>query len=76
MFAPKLDGSTATTTIWDELPDVIVDTTRLEYLFENRAKDFLSKVGQNRKCVITKNHINRIEEEIQFDDDDDFDTFF
>lgn len=44
MFAPKLlDGST-TTTVWDELPDVIVDTSRLEYLFENRAKDFLSKV--------------------------------
>lgn len=31
-------------TIWDELPESKIDTTRLEYLFESKAKDLLSKV--------------------------------
>lgn len=31
-------------TIWDELPVASVDTTKLEYLFESRAKDLISKV--------------------------------
>lgn len=34
----------AGTTIWDELPQVEVDTEKLEFLFESRAKDLQSKV--------------------------------
>lgn len=30
-------------TIWDELPDTSVDSTKLEFLFESRAKDALVK---------------------------------
>lgn len=31
-------------TIWDELPPAVVDTSKLEHLFESRAKDLLTKV--------------------------------
>jgi len=31
-------------TIWDELPEASVDTSKLEHLFESRAKDLLTKV--------------------------------
>lgn len=31
--------------IWDELNPVIVDTQKLEHLFESRAKDLISKVS-------------------------------
>lgn len=30
--------------IWDELPATVVDTQKLEHLFESRAKDMMSKV--------------------------------
>lgn len=30
--------------IWDELPPTVVDTQKLEHLFESRAKDMMSKV--------------------------------
>ena len=33
-------------TIWDELPSANVDTQKLEHLFESRAKDLMTKVGQ------------------------------
>lgn len=36
--------STVERTIWDELPAANVDTTKLEHLFESRAKDLLTKV--------------------------------
>lgn len=32
-------------TIWDELPEAIVDTQKLEHLFESRAKDLMTKVS-------------------------------
>lgn len=31
-------------TIWDELPNAVVDTEKLEHLFESRAKDLMTKV--------------------------------
>lgn len=31
--------------IWDEMYPVIVDTQRLEHLFESRAKDLITKVS-------------------------------
>lgn len=31
-------------TIWDELPTANVDLTKLEHLFESRAKEMLTKV--------------------------------
>lgn len=31
-------------TIWDEIPAAIIDTQKLEHLFESRAKDTISKV--------------------------------
>lgn len=31
-------------TIWDEIPTAIIDTQKLEHLFESRAKDTISKV--------------------------------
>lgn len=37
----------AGTTIWDELPVLEVDTEKLEFLFESRAKDLQSKVRQH-----------------------------
>lgn len=33
-------------TIWDELPETDVDSTKLEFLFESRAKDALVKEKQ------------------------------
>lgn len=33
--------------IWDELNPVIVDTQKLEHLFESRAKDLISKVSDS-----------------------------
>lgn len=36
--------TTIESTIWDELPTSNVDTTKLEHLFESRAKDLLTKV--------------------------------
>ena len=36
--------ATVQTTIWDELPEANVDTTKLEHLFESRAKDLAIKV--------------------------------
>ena len=36
--------ATIESTIWDELPASNVDTTKLEHLFESRAKDLLTKV--------------------------------
>lgn len=36
----------ANKTIWDELPDAVVDVQKLEHLFESRAKDMISKVSQ------------------------------
>lgn len=35
---------TAGKTIWDELPESIVDVQKLEHLFESRAKDMITKV--------------------------------
>lgn len=35
---------TGSKTIWDELPEVNIDTQKLEHLFESRAKDLISKV--------------------------------
>lgn len=31
-------------TIWDELPQTVIDTQKLEHLFESRAKDMMTKV--------------------------------
>lgn len=31
-------------TIWDEIPAAVIDTQKLEHLFESRAKDTISKV--------------------------------
>lgn len=43
----------AGTTIWDELPISEVDTEKLEFLFESRAKDLQSKVRNfNFKLVV------------------------
>lgn len=36
--------ATVERTIWDELPSANVDTTKLEHLFESRAKDLQTKV--------------------------------
>lgn len=36
---------TAGKTIWDELPESVVDHQKLEHLFESRAKDLISKVS-------------------------------
>lgn len=36
--------SSAGKMIWDELPATVVDTQKLEHLFESRAKDMMSKV--------------------------------
>lgn len=36
--------TTVDRTIWDELPAANVDTSKLEHLFESRAKDMLTKV--------------------------------
>lgn len=45
--------STVERTIWDELPTANVDTTKLEHLFESRAKDLLTKVRSHfSSCVI------------------------
>lgn len=45
----------AGTTIWDELPISEVDTEKLEFLFESRAKDLQSKVRNfNFKLLVTE----------------------
>lgn len=31
-------------TIWDELPSAVIDTQKLEHLFESRAKELTAKV--------------------------------
>lgn len=36
--------ATGIKTIWDELPEVNIDTQKLEHLFESRAKDLITKV--------------------------------
>lgn len=36
--------ATVDSTIWDELPPANVDTSKLEHLFESRAKDLITKV--------------------------------
>lgn len=39
--------------IWDELSPVMVDTQKLEHLFESRAKDLLTKVGLGTFSYVT-----------------------
>lgn len=60
MFAPKVDGSSLATTIWDELPSVSVSFEKLEYLFENRAKDFLSKVRRGFALIHISSSLSEI----------------
>uniref|UniRef100_A0A675B2K6 Uncharacterized protein n=1 Tax=Anopheles darlingi TaxID=43151 RepID=A0A675B2K6_ANODA len=46
-------------TIWDELPEAVVDTQKLEHLFESRAKDLMTKKQQElnkNKEVIVLDH--------------------
>lgn len=37
--------------IWDELVPVVVDTQKLEHLFESRAKDLITKVRSNKLAI-------------------------
>lgn len=37
--------ATVERTIWDELPTTNVDISKLEHLFESRAKDLITKVS-------------------------------
>ncbi|XP_058053333.1 FH1/FH2 domain-containing protein 3 isoform X6 [Anopheles bellator] len=43
-------------TIWDELPEAVVDTQKLEHLFESRAKDLLTKkqheLNKNKEIIV------------------------
>nr|XP_049461442.1 serine-rich adhesin for platelets isoform X6 [Anopheles coluzzii] len=43
-------------TIWDELPEAIVDTQKLEHLFESRAKDLMTKkqqeLNKNKEIIV------------------------
>lgn len=43
-------------TIWDDLPTAYVDTTKLEHLFESRAKELLTKVSFKLVCLIIRAH--------------------
>lgn len=36
--------ASVTKTIWDELPKMVIDTQKIEHLFESRAKDLMAKV--------------------------------
>uniref|UniRef100_A0A182QLH0 FH2 domain-containing protein n=1 Tax=Anopheles farauti TaxID=69004 RepID=A0A182QLH0_9DIPT len=43
-------------TIWDELPEAVVDTQKLEHLFESRAKDLMTKkqqeLNKNKEIIV------------------------
>lgn len=41
--------ATVTKTIWDELPTMVIDTQKIEHLFESRAKDLMAKVSDARE---------------------------
>ncbi|CAO1362298.1 unnamed protein product [Diamesa serratosioi] len=48
--------ATVDSTIWDELPPANVDTSKLEHLFESRAKDLVTKkqqeINKNKEVIV------------------------
>lgn len=53
-------------TIWDELPAANVDTTKLEHLFESRAKDLMAKVCVHFKKFFLSRSVMRQKKFIYF----------
>lgn len=54
--------ASVTKTIWDELPKMVIDTQKIEHLFESRAKDLMGKVIHESSCTTSNSnsHIDQI----------------